>query len=461
MQITPNPDDARPHHRSYQAYYRYHYLVRRNWLLGRNNRISFPGHGTNVVTCLLFDDEKILSGSDDQTIHVYDIKKGELVKKLVGHDGGVWALQYHGNTVVSGSTDRSVRLWDLESGKCTHIFEGHTSTVRCLVIVPQDGSDILPMTSQGQPDFTRYHTNGAVRKTNPYNPALEPARFQKWKLDHTPLIVTGSRDNTIRVWRLPDPEDYKSEASQALDGSPPLSGQPYHMHTLAGHTSSVRAITGQGPILVSGSYDSSVRIWNIVEGRNLHVCNGHRGKVYSVGYSHELNRAASGSVDATVRVWDTLTGANLFVLEGHESLVGLLELTPQYIVSAAADSTLRIWCPMTGVCHALLKNHNAAITCFQHDPATNRIISGSDGGVKTWELSAAAYAGFPLHAVSSLIPSSSPVARQVAFSQGQNGPSPAFGRYVGDAISDVTGVWRTRMNAVRMVSAVQNADDQT
>jgi F-box and WD-40 domain protein CDC4 len=139
-----------------------------NWFNKRPAHNSFPGHGTNVVTCLQFDRDKIVSASDDNTINVYDTASGKLRKKLVGHQGGVWALQYRGHALVTGSTDRTLRVWDLDTLRETHVFSGHTSTVRCLQIV----EPVL------DPETGVYHP--------PY-----------------PYIVTGSRDNTVRVWKLP------------------------------------------------------------------------------------------------------------------------------------------------------------------------------------------------------------------------------------------------------------------
>ena len=66
----------------------------------------------------------------------------------------------------------------------------------------------------------------------------------------------------------------------------------------------------------------------------------------------------------------------LFNLEGHTSLVGLLDLSHERLVSAAADSTLRIWDPENGQCKSILTAHTGAITCFQHD--WQKVISGSD-----------------------------------------------------------------------------------
>jgi WD40 repeat protein len=74
--------------------------------------------------------------------------------------------------------------------------------------------------------------------------------------------------------------------------------------------------------------------------------------------------------------------SNSFITLGHTSLVGLIELSADLLVSAAADSCIRVWNPMTGECLSCITGHQAPITCFRHDVKLNRIISGSDGGIK-------------------------------------------------------------------------------
>ncbi|ORX78397.1 WD40 repeat-like protein [Anaeromyces robustus] len=381
----------------YKRIYRRNHLLNHNWKHGRCRQISFSGHEQNVVTCLQFDSERIISGSDDQTINVYDTKTGQLLKKLEGHNGGVWALQYWKNTLVSGSTDRTVRVWDIEEGCCTHKFHGHTSTVRCLIIV--------------------------TPTENPITHKIEPK---------IPVIITGSRDSNLRIWKLPDiKKDPPYNSSDYGSGS--NSNNPYFLKLLNGHTESVRAIAGSGNVLVSGSYDHTVRIWNISTGESTFVLRGHREKVYSIGYSPELQKAASGSMDFNVRVWSTTTGECLFNLDGHSSLVGLLEISPNYIISGAADSTLRIWSAETGQCMSVLNGHQAAISCFHHDPKLNRIVSGSDGGVKLWEL----------------------------YTRSGISKNVTYGKYVRELIRGVQGVWRVRMDERRLVCAVQREGNRT
>jgi len=380
---VPNPNLGLPTLRKlhlFKSLYRRHYMLQRNWMSGKvqPHHMAFPAHPRHVITCLQFDDDKILTGSDDTFIHVYDTKTGKLRKRLEGHEGGVWALQYEGNVLVSGSTDRSVRVWDIEKGLCTQVFQGHTSTVRCLQILMPVNTGVIK--------------NGKA--------VMLPER---------PLIITGSRDSQLRIWRLP------AEGAKRSLTAPPNADCPYFVRVLQGHTHSVRAIAAHQDTLVSGSYDYSVRIWKISTGETLHQLRGHDQKVYSVVLDHKRERCISGSMDNKVKIWSIQTGACLYTLEGHTSLVGLLDLAGDRLVSAAADSTLRVWDPVDGTCKMALTAHTGAITCFQHD--SKKVISGSDRTLKMWDIST--------------------------------------GECLQDLLTDLSGVWQVKFDARRCVAAVQ------
>lgn len=367
----------------YKSIYRRHHLISSYWMQDKiePKHLAFKAHQRHVVTCLQFDSDKILTGSDDTNINVYDTQTGALRARLEGHEGGVWALQYQGNVLVSGSTDRSVRVWDIKKGVCTHVFQGHTSTVRCLVILMPTTIDIAP---DGRPI----------------------------RMPREPLIITGSRDSNLRVWRLPEDGD-----PPFMQAGPPQDETdcPYFVRALTGHHHSVRAIAAHGDTLVSGSYDCTVRVWKISTGETVHRLQGHTQKVYSVVLDHERNRCISGSMDNLVKVWSLDTGSVLYTLEGHSSLVGLLDLQQDRLVSAAADFTLRIWEPETGICKSLLKAHTGAITCFQHDG--QKVISGSDRTLKMWDVK--------------------------------------DGKFVRDLLTDLSGVWQVKFDGRRCVAAVQ------
>ncbi|GAB1203209.1 hypothetical protein APSETT445_001836 [Aspergillus pseudonomiae] len=383
---VPYPDIGLPSLRGlhlYKSLYQRHHLIHTSWMKPnvKPRHIAFRAHDRHVVTCLQFDTDKVLTGSDDTNINVYDTRTGALRATLEGHEGGVWALEYYGNTLVSGSTDRSVRVWDIERARCTQIFHGHTSTVRCLQIV-------LPTEVGKKADGT---------------PEMMPKE---------PLIITGSRDSNLRIWKLPKPGDpvYYQSGPHGDD-----TDCPYFVRVLAGHQHSVRTIAAHGDTLVSGSYDCTVRVWKISTGEALHRLQGHSLKVYSVVLDHKRNRCISGSMDNMVKVWSLETGALLYDLEGHSSLVGLLDLKCDRLVSAAADSTLRIWDPENGKCKNMLSAHTGAITCFQHDG--QKVISGSDRTLKMWDV--------------------------------------RTGECVRDLLTDLSGVWQVKFNDRKCVAAVQ------
>jgi F-box and WD-40 domain protein CDC4 len=342
--------------------FRSRFLSRKRWTCAEPKRIPFNGPGPSVVTCLQFDEDKIVSASDDETINVFSTKTGQTIRQLQGHSGGVWALEYIGNALISGSTDRTIRVWNLDKGTCTHVFVGHTSTVRCLQII------------------------------KPVNVNPDPLGVPVWEPPY-PLIVTGSRDWTLRIWKLPYHARHGEyhpyvPMSPSEDPSDP-NENPFHLRLLAGHRHAVRALAAHGRLVVSGSYDQDVRVWDALSGECKQRLVGHTQKVYSVVLDPPRRQCASGSMDGTVRLWNVDTGECLRALEGHTSLVGLLGLSTNFLVSAAADSTLRVWDPDTGSCKHVLAEHQGAITCFQHDEL--KVISGSDGTLKMWDIRTGAF----------------------------------------------------------------------
>lgn len=272
------PTISLPH--PYKLLFKSRHLALTRWQQNNGKRLTFAAHGVSVVTCLIFSRRRIISASDDHSINMYSPFTGQLVRSFPGHEGGVWALAvcsrrrkpppspiltpahspsaprpkpYYHDMLVSGSTDRTVRIWDLQTGRNTHVFGGHTSTVRCLVIArpvwidAEDGSD----------------------------------NKEKWP-KHT-MIVTGSRDNTLRVWRLPAPgdEEYRCFGAQTTEGDPSdedTNENPYHVMALRGHDNAVRALAVHGRTIVSGSYDTTVRVWDLVTGDCKYVLTGHTQK---------------------------------------------------------------------------------------------------------------------------------------------------------------------------------------
>ncbi len=202
------------------------------------------------------------------------------------------------------------------------------------------------------------------------------------ELDGHPMIVSGSWDNTVRVWDL---------ATGAPIGGP-LSGHTHWVTAVA-----VGELDGH-PVIVSGSWDSTVRVWDPVTGAPVgEPLTGHTGAVTSVVVGELGGRPVivSGSHDSTIRVWNLAIGdMSRSAPAGHplgvmSVAVGELE-GRLVIVSGSWDSTVRVWDPVTGApMGEPLTGHTDAVTSVAVGELDGRlvIISGSgDNTVHVWDL---------------------------------------------------------------------------
>lgn len=97
------------------------------------------GHQASI-RALTFCGEYLVSGSDDKTICVWNIQSGKCIRKIIGHENRISALAATSdNLIISGSWDASIRIWNLETGLCIKIFKEHTR-VFSLVF---DGKNII------------------------------------------------------------------------------------------------------------------------------------------------------------------------------------------------------------------------------------------------------------------------------------------------------------------------------
>lgn len=93
--------------------------------------------------------------------------------------------------------------------------------------------------------------------------------------------------------------------------------------------------------MFSGSYDTSVRVWNVSTLTCKAALQGHGGAVRALVSSP--SRVFSGSDDFTIKVWDTETLRCVKTLEGHEDNVRVLAVGEKYMFSGSWDKTIRVW----------------------------------------------------------------------------------------------------------------------
>jgi WD40 repeat protein len=184
------------------------------------------------------------------------------------------------------------------------------------------------------------------------------------------FVVSGSLDNTVRIWDVDTGECVK---------------------ILRGHTDNVFGVSfsPNNQYVVSGSGDKTVRIWDVESGDCIKTLKGHTGDVNDVSFSPNNQYVVSGSGDNTVRIWDLESGDCIKTLEGHTDYVRGVSFSPnnQYVVSGSNDKTVRIWDVESGDCIKTLEGHTNMVMGVSFSPNNQYVVSGSiDKTVRIWDM---------------------------------------------------------------------------
>eukprot|EP00056_Hartaetosiga_gracilis_P002720 m.56132 g.56132 ORF g.56132 m.56132 type:complete len:395 (+) comp11175_c0_seq1:108-1292(+) len=117
---------------------------------------------------------------------------------------------------------------------------------------------------------------------------------------------------------------------------------------LEGHSRRVTSVafSSTGKLLVSGSADNTVMVWNLLSLECVHVMEGHKSAVLSVAFSFEDEFILSSYADPLCIVWEVSTGELKHRLEGHDQRVTSCSFAPHsnnIIATASLDCTMRVW----------------------------------------------------------------------------------------------------------------------
>jgi WD40 repeat protein len=88
------------------------------------------------------------------------------------------------------------------------------------------------------------------------------------------------------------------------------------------------AFAPDGKSLVSGSWDKTVRVWNVADGSQRACLHGHQDEVLDVTVSPDGRHIVSGSSDRTIRSWDMAIGTEIARLRGHDKRVQCVAVSP-------------------------------------------------------------------------------------------------------------------------------------
>lgn len=421
------------------------------WIKGRTEPATYVvGHHDDSVYSLamgmLEERPVVVSGGDKGQVRVWDLVAAEPVyEPLEGHRDSVYAVAagtLGGHPIiVSGGADRTIRFWDLATGDGIGDELQVSSTVHALSIGTRGGKPVvvagLSNNTVGIWDLdSRTPMPPLIGHTNMVY-AVATGTF-----GGRPIIVSGSRDKTVRVWDLDtgdpigpplsDPTDSVNavaigvidEQSVIVSGDddstiliwdldlPKIAAgrAPALRRLRSWHPDAVHAVAlgtlDWRPIIVSGSWDGTVQIWDPNTGGPIGQPLKQALPIRALALGHAEGRRviAFGGDDRTVRVWNPPTGTPISDTSTGEQdavntvAVGTLGDEP-LVVSGAHDGTIRLWNLHTGKpLEIQVHGHRGpvnAVTIGTLDGQTVLASGGQDHAIKVWDISAGGPSAWP------------------------------------------------------------------
>lgn len=262
------------------------------------------------------------------------------VKTLNGHSQSVTGLAFSpdGRFLASVSWDRKLEVWSVADGKSIDGAIGHDR-------------GLLAVSFAQKPPSNSYY------------------------------LVTGGFDQNIKLWSMQPDREKKLIITD----------------TFKGHTGSIHAlaIAPEQKIIVSGSYDRTIKQWDLETGKLLHSCYHELGAIYAIAVDLERETIASGGGDGSMTLWHLGSNETIGSLVGNLSSIEsvAIDADGKTVAAGCVDGSIKIWQleslslrSTTEVLPTLtIPAHAGQVMSLVFSPDSETLFSsGADGKVKIW-----------------------------------------------------------------------------
>ncbi|KAG8997594.1 hypothetical protein FRB94_003321 [Tulasnella sp. JGI-2019a] len=382
---------------------------------------TLTGHSSPILCASFSPTGRLLAtGSGDMTARLWNLDSETPSHTLTGHKGWVLCVEWEGREriLATGGHDGQVRLWEPIKGVAIgDALKGHTKWVTSLTWEPVHINPTSPRFASSSKDCTVRVWSTKTRRTEyVLGGHTASVNVVRWGGAERGVLYTAGSDRCIRVWdadggkllyTLKDHAHWVTTLALSTDfvlrtgpfdhtGKKPASDEEAQAWALEKY----KLVTAGHPeVLISGSDDHTLYLWNLFPSDRMNVSEdrngkqkpvarllGHQSQVSHVAFSPDGRWAASAGWDRSIRIWEGRTGKYVATLRGHIAPVYRLTWSAdsRMLVSASKDSTLKIWSLKTHKLHTDLPGHTDEVYCV--DFVADKIVSGGrDGAVKIWK----------------------------------------------------------------------------
>ncbi|EME48509.1 hypothetical protein DOTSEDRAFT_67521 [Dothistroma septosporum NZE10] len=277
---------------------------------------------------------------------------------LSGHTDSVYCLQFDEEKIITGSRDRTIRVWDINTFQCLRVIGGPN-------VKPVLGPKVLRTVDYPSFHMATASVNGTAYGEGIYHTPKEwhDASILCLQYDEE-ILVTGSSDSDLLVWDIKTYQpirrlrkhsggvlDVALDAKHIVSCSKDSRIIVWDRETfepkgeLTGHRGPVNAVQLRGHLLVSASGDGIARLWDLNQMKLIKEFSAKERGLAAVEFSEDMKYVLAGGNDNITYKFETDTGREVMQFTGHSQLVRSLWLDSanNRVVSGSYDLDLRVY----------------------------------------------------------------------------------------------------------------------
>ncbi|PYH78380.1 WD40 repeat-like protein, partial [Aspergillus uvarum CBS 121591] len=324
------------------------------------------GRIDSPITCS--PDGKSFAIAANCSVDLWDVSTWTRRRTLQGHSGSVTTITFahDSKTLATGSEDGTIRVWNPIDGTCTNVMviEGDFHYIHCLFF-SVDNSTIISLS--GRVTISLWDVSNGALKAERKKEDDQFAGYADCSLSSIgETLAIACSDGKIRF------EDVTTGAQILVLNQ-------------EGHLFPRVKFSRDEHILISSTWDGSVRLWDI-SGPPAKSSSSHESKVTALRFSQEGQYLATGSEDGDVKLWNSADGLLEHTFDGHSHTVNFVVFAPdgRTFATIASDQKVRIWDSMSGICRHIL-TFRSSVATFSPDGKLLAVDAGL-GRVLVWDV---------------------------------------------------------------------------
>ncbi|WOG96997.1 hypothetical protein DCAR_0416336 [Daucus carota subsp. sativus] len=339
---------------------------------GFTSAVMLPsGQGLLTVTA----DQEFLFYSPTETPDGLNLN---LNKRLVGYNEEIVDMKFLGEEeqfLAVATSVEQVRVYDLDSMSCSYVLAGHTDIVLSLDTCVSTSGRTLIVTGSKDNTVRLWETDSrcCIGVGVGHLGAVGAVAFSKKSRN---FFVSGSTDCTLKVWSF---DGLLNDGDSSLKVKAAAASHDKDINSIA--------IAPNDSLVCSGSQDRTACIRRLPDLVSVTVLRGHKRGIWSVEFSPVDQCVITASGDKTIKIWAISDGSCLKTFEGHTSSVlrAFFVTRGSQFVSCGADGLVKLWTVKTNECIATYDQHEDKVWALAVGKKTEMLATGGgDAVVSLW-----------------------------------------------------------------------------